>query len=137
MALANLLHHPAIGRETMSGLIGGRRIKRSNKDLGRVLALARLAEAGQEDSLLDWSTLWSEALKSRFPSLWRDLIPRVGSGLREILRPENKANLDEACHTCEYGLLASQAPSLKLLEATAKRLLQDAIEPLEQIGRSA
>ena len=31
MALANLLHHPAIGEEPMSGLIGGRCIKRSNK----------------------------------------------------------------------------------------------------------
>ena len=55
MALANLLHHPKIGTETMSGLIANRVIKRSNKDLGRVLALARLAEAKQEDALLDWS----------------------------------------------------------------------------------
>jgi hypothetical protein len=137
MALANLLHHPAIGPETMSGLIGGRRIKRSNKDLGRVLALARLAEARQEDSLLDWPALWSAALKSRFPSHWRDLIPRVGSGLRQIVQAANEADLEEARHTCEYGLLVSQAPSLKLLEATAKRLLQDAIEPLEQMGHSA
>jgi len=40
MALANLLHHPDIGTETMTGLIADREIKRSNKDLGRVLALA-------------------------------------------------------------------------------------------------
>lgn len=137
MALANLLHHPQIGAQTMSGLIGGRKIKRSNKDLGRVLAIAWLAEARQADALLDWPALLADALKTRFPSIWRDLTPRVGSGLRQLLRPENEPDLEEARHTCEYGLLVSQAPSLKLLEATAKRLLQDAIEPLEQIGRSS
>ena len=136
MALANLLHHPAIGKETMSGLIAGRRIKRSNKDLGRVLALARLAEGRQEDSLLHWSQIWVNALQSHFPSHWRGLAQRVGTGLRQLLRPENEAELQEARHTCENGLLASQAPSLKLLEVTGHRLLQDAIEPLEKISSS-
>jgi hypothetical protein len=41
MALANLLHHPRIGPE----LIAGTEEKRSNKDLGRVFALAWLATA--------------------------------------------------------------------------------------------
>jgi hypothetical protein len=44
MALANLLEHPVIGPQTMSTKIGGRTLKRSNKDLGRVLAIARLSE---------------------------------------------------------------------------------------------
>ena len=133
MALANLLHHPSIGEQPMSGLIGGRRIKRSNKDLGRVLALAHLAEARQEDSLLTWPQVWVAALQSRFPTIWRSLVPNVGNGLRQLIQMENEADLDEARHTCEYGLLVSQAPSLKLLEVTGKRLLQDAIEPLERI----
>ena len=136
MALANLLHHPAIGDQPMSGLIGGRRIKRSNKDLGRVLALAYLAEARQEDSLLAWPQVWAAALQSRFPTIWRSLVPNVGNGLRQLIQPENEADLDEARHTCEYGLLVSQAPSLKLLEVTGKRLLQDAIEPLEKLGKA-
>ena len=136
MALANLLHHPAIGEQPMSGLIGGRRIKRSNKDLGRVLALAYLAEARQEDSLLEWPQVWAAALQSHFPTIWRSLVPNVGNGLRQLIQPENEADLDEARHTCEYGLLVSQAPSLKLLEVTGKRLLQDAIEPLEKIGQA-
>jgi hypothetical protein len=136
MALANLLHHPAIGDQPMSGLIGGRRIKRSNKDLGRVLALAYLAEARQEDSLLAWSQVWAAALQSRFPTIWRDLVPNVGNGLRQLIQPENEADLDEARHTCEYGLLVSQAPSLKLLEVAGKRLLQDAIEPLEKLAKA-
>jgi hypothetical protein len=82
MALANLLHHPVIGLETMSGLIAGRRIKRSNKDLGRVLALARLAEAREEDSLQKWPEVWAAALQNRFPTSWRKLVPQVGTGLR-------------------------------------------------------
>ena len=136
MALANLLHHPVIGKETMSGLIAGRRLKRSNKDLGRVLALARLAEAKEEDSLQKWPALWTAALQNRFPASWRNFAPRVGSGLRQLLRPEHEADLEEARITCEIGLLASQKPSLKLLEITGRRLLQDAIEPLEKISRS-
>jgi hypothetical protein len=35
----------------MSDLFAGSRIERNNKDLGHVLALARLAEAREEDSL--------------------------------------------------------------------------------------
>lgn len=135
MALANLLHHPAIGDQPMSGIIGGRRIKRSNKDLGRVLALSYLAEARQEDSLLSWPQVWAAALQSRFPTIWRSLVPNVGNGLRQLIQPENESDLDEARHTCEYGLLVSQAPSLKLLEVTGKRLLQDAIEPLEKLAQ--
>ena len=42
MALANLLSHPALGTETMTKPIGDRIIKRSSKDLGRVLGLAWL-----------------------------------------------------------------------------------------------
>lgn len=40
MALANLLHHPVIGQQ----IIKGSSDKRSNKDLGRVLALSWLAQ---------------------------------------------------------------------------------------------
>jgi hypothetical protein len=132
MALANLLHHPIIRTQTMSGLIDGRRIKRSNKDLGRVLALARLAELKKEDSLLNWPDVWVAALQARFPKTWHKLISKVGSGIRQLLDPKNEADLEEAWHTCQFGLLASFSPSMKLLEVTGKRLLQDAIEPLEQ-----
>jgi hypothetical protein len=137
MALANLLHHPAIGPQTMSGLITGRSIKRSNKDLGRVLALARLAEAKEEDTLQKWPAVWACALQSRFPTSWRKLVPRVGTGLRQLLRPENEADLEEAHHTCANGLLVSQSPTLRLLDVTGQRLIQDAIEPLEKMGRSS
>jgi hypothetical protein len=133
MALANLLHHPSIGEQTMSGLIAGRRIKRSNKDLGRVLGLARLAEAREEDSLEKWPAVWAAALQSRFPTTWRTLVPRVGVGLRKILDPQHKPDLEEAYYTCVNGLLVSQSPTVTLLEVTGQRLLQDAVEPLERM----
>jgi len=134
MALANLLHHPTIGEETMTGLIVEREIKRSNKDLGRVLALAYLSEAKTADTLLEWPEIWLAALKERFPRQWRELAMRAGSGVREILLPEHEPDLEEARHTCEYGLLAAKAPSLNLLRVTGQRLVQDAIEPLEKLA---
>lgn len=137
MALANLLHHPAIGPETMSSLIAGRGIKRSNKDLGRVLALARLAEAKEEDALQKWPEIWAAALQNRFPISWRKLVPQVGTGLRQLLRPGNEADLEEAHHTCANGLLVSQSPTLKLLEVTGERLIQDAIEPFEKFAQAS
>jgi hypothetical protein len=132
MALANLLHHPAIGSQTMSGLIEGRTIKRSNKDLGRVLAIAYLSDKRQEDSLLDWPELWADTLQHCFPSLRSQLAARAGSGIRQILSPENEPDLDEARQTCAYGLLASRPPTLTVLRAVGRRLLQDAVEPLEK-----
>lgn len=58
MALANMLEHPEIRPETMSILIAGRENKRSNKDLGRVLAIAHLASIRNEDALLKWLEKW-------------------------------------------------------------------------------
>ena len=136
MALSNLLHHPAIGPTRMGGLIAGRSIKRSNKDLGRVLAMARLAEAKEEDTLLKWPAVWAAALQTRFPNSWRKLVPQVGTGLRQLLRPEHEADLEEAHHTCANGLMVSQSPTLKLLQVTGERLIQDAIEPLELMAKA-
>ncbi|HOA60958.1 MAG: hypothetical protein KA191_11220 [Verrucomicrobia bacterium] len=82
MALANLLEHPEIRPETMSGLIAAREIKRSNKDLGRVLAIARLSIARNEDALLDWPGIWREAMQARFPDTWQTLVGETGAGLR-------------------------------------------------------
>jgi len=136
MALANLLHHPAIGPQTMSGLIGGRRIKRSNKDLGRVLALALLAERKNEDTLLTWARLWADALQVRFPARWQALAIQAGPGVRQLLEQDHEEDFDEALHTCAYGLLASQPPTPALLRVVGERLLADAIEPLEQLAQA-
>ena len=135
MALANLLHHPTIGPQTMSGLIGGRQIKRSNKDLGRVLALALLAERKNEDTLLTWAPLWAEALQTRFPARRRELALRAGDGLRQILGGKAEDDFDEALHTSAYGLLASLPLSAALMRTVGERLLADAIEPLENLAK--
>ncbi len=129
MALANLLHHPKIGAETIEGTSW----KRVNKDVGRVLALAWLATARNEDALLGWHGRWLAALKRRFPKEWRKLGSRAGDGLRALLA--SASDLDQATLICNLGLLARLNVSARNLETTGKRLLQDAIEPLKAAAR--
>ncbi len=134
MALANLLHHPVIGTETMSGLIEERTIKRSNKDLGRVIALAWLATRHNEDELLAWAEIWAAALQRRFPDDWQALAARAGNGLRQLLA--SPVDLEEAAHSCTSGLLAGRGLSVEQLQNTGRRLMQDAVEPLEAMART-
>lgn len=129
MALANLLEHPEIKPDRMSSLIAELAIKRSNKDLGRVLAIATLADL---EDYRPWAKAWLEALQDCFPDEWRELAARAGSGLRELL--ESESDLDEALHTCVNGLLASQPPTLAALRAAGERVLGDAIETLEAVA---
>lgn len=130
MALANLLEHPEIGSEIMTAGFAGRPdIKRSNKDLGRVLAIARLAMARDQDALQTWPSLWKQAFKTRFRQEWRTLARCAGKGLRALLASE--PDLDQARFTCINGLLAGRPPTLRQLKVVGERLLQDAIEPLE------
>lgn len=126
MALANLLEHPEIKPERMKGLFAGRAIKRSNKDLGRVLAIATLADL---DDYRPWATAWSDALKACFPGEWQTLALRAGAGLRAVMA--SQSDFEEAHHTCLNGLLASQPPSQDSLFAAGERLLVDAVETLE------
>lgn len=129
MALANLLEHPEIKPEKMSGMFENRKIKRSNKDLGRVLALALLSG----DEVERWVDEWEEALMEFFPGEWKHLAARTGTGLNTLL--EDDEDLDEAMHTCNAGLLSSKPVSLEQLRIIAERLLQDAIEPLRLKSR--
>ena len=134
MALANLLAHPSIGPEIMlSSFDGLPDIKRSNKDLGRVVAIARLATAEDEDALLAWPSLWTNALQACFPSEWRGLAHAIGSGIRELL--ESRNDLEQALLTCTRGLLASAPPTLEGFRVTCERLLSDAVEPLERVAK--
>ena len=130
MALALLLEHPKIKPETMGGLIEGRKIMRSNKDLGRVLAIARLSS---EEAILSWPAAWEKGLQACFPSRWPRLARSVGSGLRRLL--DSPPDLEEAHHTCVYGLLRSRPATVEQLEIAGRRLLQDAVERVERLGR--
>lgn len=129
MALANLLEHPVIGAATMSSPIGGRTLKRVNKDLGRVLAVATLADL---DDYRPWGDRWQAALATTFPDEWPNLALRAGEGLRHLLKSEE--DLEEAHHSCINGLLSSKQTSLAALRAAGERLIGDAIERLESLA---
>lgn len=123
MALANLLEHPEIRPDRIKDTS----IKRSNKDLGRVLAIARLSSEADIDA---WAEAWIRGLKAVFPSEWRDMARRAGSGLRQLLN--SPADLQQATETCNNGLLASQNVTAEQIKATGDRLLASAIGDLAQ-----
>lgn len=131
MALANLLHHPEIRPEIMSGGgFGSNPVKRSNKDLGRVLALAHLTRPGELEA---WSGRWMEALTAKYPSRARALALVAGSGLRQLLLSEE--DMDQAILTCNLGLLSSMEVTRDMLAGTGQRVLAEVIEPLEDAAR--
>jgi hypothetical protein len=128
MALSNMLHHPKIGPE----LIKGTTTKRSNKDLGRVLALAWLTaqqdrRSGTEE-FDSWAARMADALRTRFPDHASQLAQSAGDGLRELMG--SKADRDEALSICNRGLLASMEVSREAFEAIGLRYLQQVVEPL-------
>jgi hypothetical protein len=126
MALSNLLSHPKVGDGRIeSGTMQG--VLRSAKDLGRVLALARLAGRDETEK---WIEPWAAALRDRFPNEWKELAAHAGDGLRELL--DDDAALEEARQTTEVGLLNGMGVTLAMLKATGERLFLDVIEPLSQ-----
>jgi len=127
MALPNLLSHPGVRPDRISQPIGGRKILRSAKDLGRVLALAHLSAREDVEAWLD---PWIEGLQGCFPEGWRALARSAGSGLRELLG--NTETLGEALHTCEVGLLQGRGVTMENLAAIGEQVLVDVIEPLEE-----
>lgn len=130
MALANLLHHPKIGQD----LIKGTETKRSNKDLGRVVALAWLtAERDRRngtEELESWARQMGEALRECFPGRAKQLAQGAGTGLRELMASDG--DRDEALSICNKGLLASMEVGREAFEATGRRLIQLVIEPLAE-----
>lgn len=131
MALANLLEHPEIKPDRMSSLFENRSIKRSNKDLGRVLAIGYLEEEKGQKDFRQWGDEWKYTLQSCFPEEWKRLAKNTGMGLRALL--ESNEDLEEAHHTCAYGLLSSYGVTEGELREVGDRMLGDAIEPLEEL----
>jgi hypothetical protein len=122
MALANLLEHPSIKPE----LIEGTRDKRSNKDLGRALAIARLS---LETDLDSWAPRWLTALKNRFPHQWKELALHAGDGIRALLA--SPQDLQQAAEIANRGLLASKPVTELTLRGTAEQMLAFVITDLE------
>jgi hypothetical protein len=125
MALANLLSHPKVGAERIGESIGGRSLLRSAKDLGRVLALARLAS---RDDVEAWAEQWASALQKAFPVDHRELAARAGNGLRALIQEPHA--LEDARHAVDVGLLAGYQVTVDELRAIARQIFADAIEPL-------
>ena len=131
MALANLLSHPQVGTIRIeSGEMRG--VLRSAKDLGRVIALARLE--GREGTER-WKEDWLKAVQECFPTSWHGLLINVGSGLEELLIDDNA--LDDARKTTDIGLLHGMDVSAEMLRATGDRLLQDVIIPLRKESQAS
>jgi len=131
MALANLLEHPQIKPERMSTAFAGRNIKRSNKDLGRVLAIGYLEQEKYKSDFREWGYEWAVALKDCFRDEWKGLAVNTGSGLAALLQSDE--DLDEVYHTCQYGLLTSFGITTEILREVGYRILGDAIGTLQKI----
>jgi hypothetical protein len=131
MALANALAHPALSRDTMSEPIGGRVIRRCAKDLGRVLAIARLE---QREAMEEWPEMWRGALEQRFGAAWRALAARATSGIHALLEDEDV--FEQAHHSADVGILSGMSVSLPAFKGVAQQLIQDVLDPLAQLGQT-
>jgi hypothetical protein len=128
MALSNLLSHPSASDvEIESGEFSG--LRRSAKDLGRVIALAYLSGRHESEK---WAERWREALEKSFPRTWRDHASHAGAGLREMLADDTI--MEQARKTTESGLLSGMGIDIPALRGAGERILVDAIEPLEQMS---
>jgi hypothetical protein len=130
MALANLLSHPEVGTARIeSGPMQG--LLRAAKDLGRAIALARLAG---RDEAEQWLPKWREALELCFPDECKRLAARLGYGLKELLGDDNA--LEDAYKTTNIGLFSGMAVTPTMLRASGERLLMDVIDPLAEAMQS-
>ncbi|MDO9020711.1 MAG: hypothetical protein Q8S73_15975 [Deltaproteobacteria bacterium] len=128
MALANLLAHPTLGTEIMSKPIGGVFMKRSAKDLGRVLGLALLTE-GEIDA---WPEQWDGALRTSLPRDLVRLAASAGDGLRELV--SSRSDLDNARHALAFGILANKNITVEQLRAMADELFTDTLPGLVRLS---
>ncbi len=127
MALANLLEHPAIKPDVIKNTPD----KRSNKDLGRSLAIAWLSA---ETDLESWAPRWLAALKDRFPRHWKDLALDAGDGVRALLA--SPRDLQQAMEIANRGILAGNLVSEQMLRTTAERVLAFATSDLEALAKA-
>lgn len=123
MALSNLLHHPHIEEKKISALIEGRQIKRANKDLGRVVAMAYLSDQLDESAVESWPAIWRQAMQElRAPDSTRVKLERINSGMQALLK--SREDQDEALHSVNNGLLASRPMDMRQFNIAIRRYLQ-------------
>ncbi len=127
MALSHLLEHPRLRPET----IGATALRRSNKDLGRALAIAWL----DAENLDAWPASWLTTLRELFPRRWARLAAHCGDGLRALLA--SPADLREAADICAVGVLAGRSVSATDLELAGRRLAAIVVGEVEAAGRAA
>jgi hypothetical protein len=128
MALSNMLHHPTISEVR----IGDTQNKRSNKDLGRALALAHLTisrdrETGA-DELAEWPQRMWHALQAKFGDHAKPLAQRAGTGIHALL--SSSADLQQALRIANLGLLTSLDVGVAAFTASGRRLQAEVLEPL-------
>lgn len=126
MALAHLLEHRTIKPD----LIDGTGDKRSNKDLGRAFALARLST---EEELEEWAERWAIALQTRFLNQWKEMALYVGDGIRALLA--SPADLQQAAEIANRGLMSSRPVTAKDLRIIGDQLLSFIIADLEDVAK--
>jgi len=124
MMLANLLEHTRIKPD----LTSDKKTKRSNKDLGRVLAIARLTPSRLWEP---WPQVWSDCLQQCFPNRWHELVSTLGDGLREMLN--SPSDLRQAVENCTTGLLSGRNISAEQLKETGERLIVFVVEEVQQV----
>ena len=97
-----------------------------------MLAIAALS---LDDEILQWAERWKIALQSCFSTRWRPLAKSAGKGFRKLL--DSPEDMEEATWHCSEGLLHRRKPGTDQLLHVGRRLLADAIEPLEASARSS
>ncbi len=123
MALSNLLHHPLIEDKPMSARIEGRQIKRANKDLGRVIAMAYISDQIDENAVENWPAIWKDALQELgAPEVTRTKLGGINSGMQALL--ESLEDQNEALHSINNGLLSSSPMNLSQFEIAIRRYLK-------------
>ena len=133
MALANMLHHPMIRTDVMRDTPGW---KRSNKDLGRVLAMAYLTierdRRVETDQFEDWADRMWDALREKFGDDAGRLAMGAGSGINALLA--SRDDLVQALRIANLGLLASLDVGMAAFEATGRRFQAELLDRLAELA---
>ena len=107
----------------MSDPIDGQQIKRANKDLGRVVALAHLSDQLDETAVEQWPNIWRQAMQElKAPESTRDKLANINTGMQALL--DSYEDQLEALHSVNFGLLSSRPMDMRQFNIAIRRYLQ-------------